>query len=260
MQKDECVGKVVLYNRADCCANRLEGAIVRVGSNTEYGQNAECQSRVPASPGSRIEIECNLSGQYISVELPRPDFLTLCEVEATMSTSCKKPAPSEISLIGKPTSQSSTLDAMSNSDHAVDGNTNGYYFRGSCTHTARSNVGNPWWAVDMQKDECVGKVVLYNRVDCCADRLRGAIVRVGSNTEYGQNAECQRRVNASKAAKRIEIECNLSGQYISVELPKWNFLTLCEVKAIPCSGNDKRMSEETLLLNWLKRELETDNE
>ncbi|XP_072023132.1 uncharacterized protein [Amphiura filiformis] len=46
------------------------------------------------------------------------------------------PLQNEISLIGKPTSQSSTHDAsQSISDHAVVGNTNGYYFSDSCTHT-----------------------------------------------------------------------------------------------------------------------------
>ncbi|XP_072023130.1 fucolectin-like [Amphiura filiformis] len=176
------------------------------------------------------------------------------------------PLQNEISLIGKPTSQSSTHDAsQSISDHAVDGNTNGYYFSDSCTHTAFNNVGNPWWAVDMQQDECVEKVVLYNRADCCEERLEGAIVRVGSNPDYGQNPECESRVSMDQISSaspgdRIEIECNLSGQYISVELPRWDLLTLCEVKATSCSGNDKRMSEETRLLKWLKRELETDSE
>ncbi|XP_072048480.1 fucolectin-like [Amphiura filiformis] len=182
--------------------------------------------------------------------------------------SCPTVAPLqiEISLIGKPTSQSSTHDAdRSTSDHAVDGITNGYYFSDSCTHTAFNNVGNPWWAVDIQQDECVDKVVLYNRADCCEERLEGAIVRVGSNPDYGQNPECESRVSMDQISSaspvdRIEIECNLSGQYISVELPRWDLLTLCEVKATSCSGNDKRMSEETRLLKWLKRELETDSE
>ncbi|XP_072023131.1 uncharacterized protein [Amphiura filiformis] len=91
--------------------------------------------------------------------------------------SCPTVAPlqNEISLIGKPTSQSSTHASQGTSDHAVDGNTNGYYFSESCTHTAFNNVGNPWWAVDMQQDECVDKVVLYNRADCCEERLEGAI-------------------------------------------------------------------------------------
>ncbi|XP_072050777.1 fucolectin-like [Amphiura filiformis] len=126
----------------------------------------------------------------------------------------------------------------STSDHAVDGNTNGNFFSLSCTHTAPDNVGNPWWAVDMQQEECVGLVVLYNRADCCPERLAGAIVRVGSNPEYGQNPACMNRVPASPD-ERIEIACYKSGQYISVELPGSGVLTLCEVEATSCSGNDK---------------------
>ncbi|XP_072051583.1 fucolectin-like [Amphiura filiformis] len=184
----------------------------------------------------------------------------LASIEHLINIAANLGTPSEISLIGKPTSQSSTMDThRSTSDHAVDGNTNGNFFSLSCTHTAPDNVGNPWWAVDMQQEECVGLVVLYNRADCCPERLAGAIVRVGSNPEYGQNPACMNRVPASPD-ERIEIACDKSGQYISVELPGSGVLTLCEVEATSCSGNDKRMSEETLLLNWLKRELETDNE
>ncbi|XP_072017281.1 fucolectin-6-like [Amphiura filiformis] len=113
----------------------------------------------------------------------------------------------------------------------------------------------------MQQDECVGKVVLYNRADCCEERLEGAIVRVGSNPQYGQNPECESRVSMDQIRSgSLEIDCNLSGQYISVELPRWDLLTLCEVKATSCSGNDKRVSEETRLLNLLKRVLEIDSE
>jgi len=61
----------------------------------------------------------------------------------------------KIALAGKPTTQSSTShDGVS--ERAVDGNTNGNYGAGSCTHT--ENQANAWWTVDLQATYAVDKV------------------------------------------------------------------------------------------------------
>ncbi|XP_072042502.1 uncharacterized protein [Amphiura filiformis] len=197
IEETYCVGRVVIYNRVDCCGDRLDGAIIRVGSNSVHTNNPECASRVSSTEDTRvIEIECNLSGQYLSVELTQNVQLQLCEVEAYTGHTCRGSA---IPLQGKPTSQSSTHDpTRSTSDKAVDGDTNGDYFSDSCTHTSSTEIGNPWWRVDMEDTYCVGKVVIYNRVDCCGDRLDGAIVRVGSDSVYTNNPECASRVSSTE--------------------------------------------------------------
>jgi hypothetical protein len=62
-----------------------------------------------------------------------------------------------IALAGKPATQSSTgWDGLSN--RAVDGDTNGNYGAGSCTHTQKQ--ANAWWAVDLQATYAVDKVTL----------------------------------------------------------------------------------------------------
>ncbi|WP_050514674.1 alpha-L-fucosidase [Streptomyces rimosus] len=75
---------------------------------------------------------------------------------------------------GKPATQSSTLGITSGADRAVDGNTSGEYFAGgSVTHTSLTPIDdNPWWQVDLGSSQRVGKVKLWNRTDCCSDRLR----------------------------------------------------------------------------------------
>jgi hypothetical protein len=44
----------------------------------------------------------------------------------------------------------------------------------SCTHTA-SEKGN-WWRADLAQKSEVNKIVIYNRVDCCSERIKGAKV------------------------------------------------------------------------------------
>ena len=76
--------------------------------------------------------------------------------------------------LGRPTSQSSTLNSsMGAAGRAVDGNTNGDFFAGSVTHPGRTPTTRiPGGNVDLGSSQQVGTVELWNRTDCCPDRLR----------------------------------------------------------------------------------------
>lgn len=74
----------------------------------------------------------------------------------------------------KPTDQSTTYGGGT-SGRAVDGNRDPNWGGGSITHT-NAESGRPWWEVDLGEDYMVKYVHLYNRIDCCSDRLSGAVV------------------------------------------------------------------------------------
>jgi len=57
----------------------------------------------------------------------------------------------------KPASQSSTHGTFSPS-RAVDGNTNGNFPSGSCTHTSANGDLSPWWTVDLGATYVIEKV------------------------------------------------------------------------------------------------------
>ena len=57
----------------------------------------------------------------------------------------------------------------------VDGRISGTWNKGTCTHS--QNAGANWWAVDLESNHEVDSVVIYNRMDCCQNRLNGAKVR-----------------------------------------------------------------------------------
>ncbi|XVV00598.1 glycosyl hydrolase family 95 catalytic domain-containing protein [Actinosynnema sp. CA-248983] len=72
-----------------------------------------------------------------------------------------------------PASQSSTYRTGAVAGRAVDGNTNGDFWAGSVTHTSDQPLdANPWWEVDLGASHDVSTVKLFNRTDCCSDRLR----------------------------------------------------------------------------------------
>jgi hypothetical protein len=52
---------------------------------------------------------------------------------------------------------------------AVDGNTDGQFFHGSVTHTQLQ--ADPWWEVDLGSTQDIGRIVIWNRTDCCSGRL-----------------------------------------------------------------------------------------
>ena len=86
---------------------------------------------------------------------------------------------------GRPTNQSSTYSSAPSS-RAVDGNKDASFSGLSCTHTNRE-LG-AWWRVDLEREENVGKVIIVNRADCCAERLQKLEIRVGNNDSPTANS------------------------------------------------------------------------
>ncbi len=98
--------------------------------------------------------------------------------------------------MGKPTAESNE-GWGGQSSRAVDGNTNGNWLGGSCTHT--TNSPNNYWTVDLLWKYAIDKVVrfrsarrllaappaycmpwqvvVYPRVDCCVDQLNNVVRR-----------------------------------------------------------------------------------
>jgi hypothetical protein len=86
--------------------------------------------------------------------------------------------PTNIAL-GKTASQSSTdfggLAARTNDD-----NTNGNYLAGASVNHTGFQV-RPWWQVDLGSQRLVNSVEVYNRTDCCTNRLNAFYIVVSSN-------------------------------------------------------------------------------
>jgi len=109
---------------------------------------------------------------------------------------------------------------------AIDGNTNGYYWNNSCTHSARGSLKDNWWSVNLAGGaKSVTRVVIYNRVDkCykCPQRINGAKVYVG-------DVECG-KVKYVEGVSEYKVECDGAvGSEVKI-VQKNNYLTLCEVE------------------------------
>ncbi|KAI0208018.1 hypothetical protein LSAT2_007353 [Lamellibrachia satsuma] len=155
---------------------------------------------------------------------------------------------------GRPTNQTGVL-CDGSAEKGNDGNINGHFNDGrSCTHTGDSNY--PWWAVDLQSERLVTSVHIYNRVDCCSERLHD--IRVGLKdtwpTTNGSSAVAMDTICGTRDGPhpeaRVVIECNGNavGRYLVIEIHAvGGVLTLCEVEVFAVQP---RRWEWLLNMSW----------
>eukprot|EP00961_Rhodomonas_salina_P193289 2609311-Rhodomonas_salina.1 len=83
--------------------------------------------------------------------------------------------------------QSSTFGAGWEASKAVDATT-------ACTHTAGAGSTNPWWRVDLGTAMPVHRLLIWNRVGCCEDRLNCFEVWVTDSTSVQRVPSSQTRL------------------------------------------------------------------
>ncbi|SDI16610.1 Alpha-L-fucosidase [Actinokineospora alba] len=136
---------------------------------------------------------------------------------------------------GKPSTQSSTSNSAPAS-RAVDGNTHGDFFANSVTHT--NSEASPWWQVDLGASVPVGKLALWNRTDCCANRLTDYWVFV-SDTPFNTSLTPAQQAAApgvwssrqtGQAGTPTQLTVGKTGRYVMVRLAGTNPLSLAEVQ------------------------------
>ncbi|MFF4764375.1 beta-N-acetylglucosaminidase domain-containing protein [Streptomyces sp. NPDC001292] len=144
----------------------------------------------------------------------------------------------EVNLaLHKPATQSS-LGWGGVPERAVDGNTDGVFGQGSVTHTAEPS-NQAWWQVDLKTAENLAEVRIYNRTDCCADRLRNYWVMTSEQEIRGQTIEEAKaspgvtaiRQSATAGTPSVIDLGNVKGRYLRIQLESGtNPLSLAEVE------------------------------
>jgi large repetitive protein len=156
------------------------------------------------------------------------------------------PAPTSVPLtnlaLGKVATQSSTLWGAVPSI-AVDGRTGGNGRAGpNITHTG--NAPNEWWQVDLGSSMAIGSVVLWNRTDCCSNRLSNFVVFVSQTDMTGRSfaalqadSTIWRSAFPGTVGTSQGIPVNASGRYVRVQLAGANFLSLAELQVFGAAGS-----------------------
>jgi hypothetical protein len=108
----------------------------------------------------------DLSGSSGAGNEGEPSTLSLGEVEVLALAEVE--SASNLALGG--TATQSTTDFGGVPERAIDGSTDGVYGNGSVTHTAGTEK-EPYWRVDLGDTYPIERIVIWNRTDCCAERL-----------------------------------------------------------------------------------------
>ncbi|MCG8330072.1 MAG: discoidin domain-containing protein [Chitinophagales bacterium] len=151
----------------------------------------------------------------------------------TLLSSNQSFAQSNVAL-NKSTSQSSNYSSNAGQSYkAVDGNTNGYWSNGSITHTrGGSGENNPWWKVDLGKAYAISQIKIYNRLDCCSNRINNMKVYVkgeGNNAQWTLYYPYAYQYRANN--NPIVLNGNAQARYVKVQLVNPNgILSLAEVQ------------------------------
>lgn len=144
--------------------------------------------------------------------------------------------PSNLGL-NKTATQSSTLTGAptATAGKAIDGNTDGNFSNGSVSHT--NSQTNAWWQVDLGTSQQIQTIKIWNRTDCCAERLMNFYVFVSDSNFVATNPfqlSFQPGVSTYQttgaAGTLTTINVNRTGRYVRVTLGDNNYLQLAEVE------------------------------
>jgi RHS repeat-associated protein len=130
---------------------------------------------------------------------------------------------------------SASIGGAGEAGRAVDGNTAGSY--GYETVTLTNSEAQPWWEVDLGSITSIQTIDIWNRSDCCAERLSNFSVLV-SDTPFSSTSldTARNQVGVSsypvpgQAGRPTTLSINRSGRYVRVQLAGTGVLSLAEVQ------------------------------
>ena len=109
---------------------------------------------------------------------------------------------------------------------AVDDNTDGNFANGSVSHTGFQN--QPYWEVNLDDISTIESITLFNRTDCCKNRLSNFSILIGTrpiDARYLDQAKVLSGVTAvvegqtfSEGSKTFSFDPEIKGRYIRIQL------------------------------------------
>lgn len=139
--------------------------------------------------------------------------------------------------------QSSTYPiASASANSAIDNNIDGNFYNGSVTTT---NLDlNAWWEEDLGISQPIDQITIWNRTDCCNDRLNDFWVFV-SDTPFlptDTPTTLQNRPGTWNSHHLLAPNPSLSiftngysGRYVRIQLSGTNYLSLAEIQIVNSS-------------------------
>ena len=251
------ISEIQIWNRTDCCKNRLNNMKILVKNtprNDSWRRYTPSNHKYREGERYPLSFKRNAKARYVMIQLETPNgILSLAEVKVlgektsrivTESSSVRSTAGQGNLALHKNASQSSNYTSILGLPNAaVDGNTDGRWTSKSVTHTNGNGTKNPWWTVDLGQVYDISEVQIWNRTDCCKNRLNNMKILI-KNTP---RSDSWRRYVPSNHKYRqgerypLSFKGNAKARYVMIQLenPR-GILSLAEVKVLgkkPRQGN-----------------------
>ena len=235
---------IAIWNRTDCCKSRLSDYYIFI-KNSPFDSNSLSdlliephvtsfhQTSIP-DPKSFIQIN-KVLGRYVRIQKLGQDALNLAELEVFADDKTYS-GLANIAL-NKPAKLSSVFE-NADADRAVDGHSNGVWRRGSIGHSLAD--AEPWLEIDLQASYRIDSVNIWNRVDCCANRLSDYYVFIKDSPFIGEQiSELSIEVGVSsfhqtsKPSPNASITTNdVVGRYVRLQKIAQGALNIAEVEVL----------------------------
>jgi archaellum component FlaG (FlaF/FlaG flagellin family) len=96
-----------------------------------------------------------------------------------------------------------------------------------------NNEQGAWWQVDLGSRKKISQIIIYNRTDCCADRLSNYQVSISDKADFSTHTYQQDFHVAPNPKKIIQLNgSGKQGRYVRIQLLDKNYLSLAEVQVI----------------------------
>lgn len=217
------VRTINVYNRSDCCSERLNGAVIKLlnAKREVVDQQTLGQGRL-----EQWKLPQLLVGRYVRIEQPN-NYLSLADVQVfAIPRALTNVALSKVAT-------QSTLRAPGNeASIAVDGYIEGNWSVRPLTHT-REDDSSSWWELDLGSAQTLKYLFLYNRTDCCGDRLLNAkVTLLGPDRSVVDTAT----IGDLKRVYFFQLTTRQSVRYVRVARTTPGPLSLAEVEAYTDPG------------------------
>ena len=194
-------------------------------ANVKHRSRGYFESRMNDIPNFNIGKRTTLDKQgYRDPKLEKISFFKKQQVP--LSSSQPSAEPLENIALGKRVTQSSTAFG-GDARRAVDGKVDGNYAHHSVTHTEFQS--KPWWQVDLDKEETIRQINIYNRTDTAQDRLTNFNVILLDSS--GKEIERKRIASLKDISAQIAIDYK-KARFVRIELDGYNALSLAEVQVL----------------------------
>jgi hypothetical protein len=177
------------------------------------------------TPAANVTV---LSPAFLVAQAPTGTKATSVTVTTPAGSASGSVPPTNVAL-GKPATQSSDYSSKYPAGNAVDGSTSNF--------ADTQDSAQPWWQVDTGQSYPIDQIALYNRSDCCADRLADYYIFVSDQRFTSTSVSdtlAQPGVwsahETTQAGRPTVIDVGRTGRYVRIQLAGSNQLALDEVQ------------------------------